>query len=453
MRKTTVIAMVVFLALLASAGMAMEPIYLIEPNGTLPNDLADLVAAAGGTLYRVFPEISLASAFSSDPDFAVNLAASNKIRTVEEDIPMQLVPDVPWGIGLAQHPAAQETHAAGLDPTSAFFYDCQWNLHQVDAAGAWAQDQFGSPSVKVAVLDSGIDPDHLDLIGKVDLANSTSFLSFSPCGPADQFTIDDLNWHGTFVAAQIAGNNLGMASVAPLSEIVAIKVDACNNRGFLVDWIAGILYAASLPDVDVINMSLQSRFPKSVAQGSGGFTLAVFNNAVNFAQNQGKLVVSAAGNFGVDLDKDKNFTQIPADAGAGIAVWAGDINGNLASYSNFGRATWVGAGGGDFTPGHDPLPGCFFGGQDGILSACSTKSVVFPICGTANDFYLLGFSGTSFATPVVAGVAALVDGAAGGSLNPGQLKTVLKNTADDIGPNGTDVLFSHGRVNAGRAVE
>jgi subtilisin family serine protease len=176
---------------------------------------------------------------------------------------------------------------------------------------------------------------------------------------------------------------------------------------------------------------------------------------VNFAQNQGKLVVSAAGNFGVNLDKDKNFTQIPADAGAGIAVWAGDIDGNLAGYSNHGRATWVGAGGGDFTPGSPniPLPGCFFGGQDGILSACSTKSVVFPICGTANDFYLLGFSGTSFATPVVAGVAALVDGAAGGSLNPGQLKTVLKNTADDIGPNGTDVLFSHGRVNAGRAVE
>ena len=53
---------------------------------------------------------------------------------------------------------------------------------------------------------------------------------------------------------------------------------------------------------------------------------------------------------------------------------------------------------------------------------------------------------------MVAGVAALVDGKAGGSLSGGQLKTILARTADDVGPNGVDNLFSHGRVNAGNAV-
>ncbi|MFQ5669001.1 MAG: S8 family serine peptidase [Acidobacteriota bacterium] len=440
---------------LAPRALAMDPVYIIAPNGSLPADLAEMVAAAGGTLYRVFPEIGYASAISANPDFAANLEASNKIRGVQEDVPVQMTPTLQlWGIGTAGvSPEAASQAAAAASPAGAFFFPCQWNLQQVDVPGAWAQGKLGSPSVKVAVLDSGIDPNHIDLAGRVDLANSTSFLSpdSSACGPADEQTITDLLWHGSFVAGIITSNNLGVASVAPLTQVVAVKVINCTNFGLFVDWIRGILYAANLPDVDVINMSLQAIFPKSFGNGVIG---AAFNKAVNFAQNQGKIVVSAAGNFGVNLDKDRNFLELPAQAGAGIAAWSGDIDGNLSSFSNHGRTgTWVGAGGGDFTPVTPsiPIPGCVLPSfaQDGIISVCASTGIFG--CGTSS--FLFGATGTSFSAPIVTGVAALVDGMNGGSLRPGQIKTILSNTADDLGPGGVDNIFSHGRVNAGRAVQ
>jgi subtilisin family serine protease len=178
------------------------------------------------------------------------------------------------------------------------------------------------------------------------------------------------------------------------------------------------------------------------------------NKAVNHAGSKGKLVVTAAGNDFSDLDHDGNFASVPAQSGSGISAWAGDIDGGLAVYSNHGRSgAWVGAGGGDNTPGSPqiPLPGCVLPafGHDGIVSVCSTFSIFFS-CGPTS--VLFGGTGTSFSAPMVAGVAALVDGKAGGSLSGGQLKTILARTADDVGPNGVDNLFSHGRVNAGNAV-
>lgn len=434
--------------------------WIIEPNGSVP-DLGDLVAAAGGTLFRVHDQINIAVAISDDPDFGARLEADNKIRAVTRDVYVPWGPQgIPWGTRPASLAALGGPSVGGhvADPTTAFFFPCQWNLTQIGAPGAWAQGHFGVPSVKVAVLDSGIDPDHLDLAGRVDLVNSASMLTpgSSPCGPADDLTFLDRLWHGTFVSALIAGNGLGMASMASDTEIVGVKVLACNNFGSFSDIIAGILYAAQIPDVHVINMSIQGGFYRSTP--GIGRLVGAFSNAVNFAQNQGKLLSTIAGNYSTNMDKDFDFYWVPAQAGSGIAAWAGDINGNLASYSNFGRsATWVGAGGGDFTPGSPsiPLPGCVIPAayQDGIISACASTSFVIPACQASNDFYLIGGSGTSFAGPLVSGTAALVDGKHGGALSPGELKTILSRTADDIGKNGVDQIFSHGRVNANEAVK
>ncbi|MEE8586175.1 MAG: S8 family serine peptidase, partial [Acidobacteriota bacterium] len=177
--------------------------------------------------------------------------------------------------------------------------------------------------------------------------------------------------------------------------------------------------------------------------------------AVNFAGSQGVLVVSSAGNNGVDLDHDRNFVNVPAQSGSGISIWAGDIDGNLASYSNHGLSgALVGAGGGDSTPGSPqiPLPGCALPafGHDGIVSVCSTFSLFFN-CGPAS--VLFNGTGTSFSAPVASGVAALVDGKHNGSKNAGQLKTILENSADDLGKKGADNIFSQGRVNANEAVK
>jgi subtilisin family serine protease len=269
----------------------------------------------------------------------------------------------------------------------------------------------------------------------------------------DEETFLDFEAHGTFVSALIAGNGIGMAAMAPDTQIVSVKVLNCANSGSWADIIAGILYAATLEDVHVINMSIQGGFPKNIP-GIGAL-VGYFASAVNYAQEQGKLLVSAGGNYSVNMDKDRNFHWVPAQAGAGIATWAGDIDGDLASYSNFGRTgTWVGAGGGDFDDLDSPalpLPGCFIppSVQDGVMSACSTYSIWYNCPG--NSFYLIGWGGTSFSAPLAAGIAAAVDGKHGGTLEPGELKTTLSNTADDIGKRGTDAIFSHGRVNAGEA--
>ena len=194
-------------------------------------------------------------------------------------------------------------------------------------------------------------------------------------------------------------------------------------------------------------MSLTAGFNKNLP--GGGPLVAAMNKAVNYAESHGKLVVSAAGNAGFDMDHDANVIWVPAQSGSGIGAYATSNLDGLASYSNHGvSGTWVGAPGGEFPNTVAPLPGCPFNDtlEGLIMSVCS--SFVCP----GNNYYVVG-DGTSFASPLVAGVAALVDGKHGGALDAGQLKTILKNTADDLGAPGTDNLFSHGRVNAGNAAD
>ncbi len=448
--------MVLVLFVLAGSLMAQEPtdLYLIETRGQMPDDLAQMVAAAGGTLYRAHPEINLAVARSSDPSFGEIMESYPEVVGCTRDVIVQWVPR-PDGLEVESAPAAPGTAGHVVPPTSAFFYPCQWNMSQANGPGAWSMGEFGQ-GVKVAVLDSGTDPTHSDLVGRIDVANSASFLSspticdlFVP----DVSTFFDFDFHGTLVSGVVAANGFGVTGIAPDATVVGVKVLSCLGSGSFADVIAGILYASTVPGVEVINMSLGAYFPKNLP--GAGPLVAALNKAVNFAGSQGVLVVSSAGNNGADLDKDGNFTSVPAQSGSGISAWAGDIDGNLAGYSNHGLSgALVGAGGGDSTPGSPqiPLPGCVLPafGQDGIVSVCSTFSLFFG-CGSSS--YLFNGTGTSFSAPLVSGVAALVDGKHGGSKNAGQLKTILKNTADDLGKKGADSLFSKGRVNAGNAVQ
>jgi len=454
-RRSAVVALLTLLILALLPAAASANNYLVEVNGQIPSDLAARVAAAGGTLERIHPEIGYAYAVSNAPDFAANLAAEQGIREVTQDVVLQWTPTTE-DFGAIEGPAGQ---GIGFDPTDASFYPCQWNMRNIEADGAWALGEFGDPNVKVAVLDSGIDPTHQDLAGKVDLVQSASFLSTgsSPCnsvlGLPDEETYYDFRYHGTFVANQITTNGIGTAAVAPAANVVAVKVLNCNGSGSFGDIIAGILYAGSLPDVSVLNMSLgvPGGIPKNLS--GAGPLVAALNKAVNYAESQGKLVVSASGNDGLDMDHSGNVIFVPAESGSGISIYATAWDDSLASYSNYGvSGTWVGAPGGD---GIDPPPlaGCTVNpaSQGGIIGACSSFSVFFG-CG-GGTFYLVGGTGTSFASPIAAGVAALIDGQAGGALNGHQLATALANSADDLGKPGVDIFFSHGRVNARKAVE
>ncbi len=437
--------------------------FLIKLAGGGPADLEAAVEAAGGRLVHEFPEIGAASAISEAEGFAKALKKVKGIQRVTRDLLVQWIPEAEsFDVEAVEGPS---TEGDVTPPAGAGFFPCQWNMTQINTPGAWAQGEFGGGAT-VAVLDTGVSGDplfggglpHIDMVGQL-AGNVTMVSADDPTctliGVSDVGSPLDYNFHGTFVSGVITATGFGVAGVAPDSRVFGVKVLNCLGSGSFSDVIAGILFAASQPQVDVINMSLLAYFPKNLP--GGGPLLAALDKAVNFAQGvSGKLVVTSAGNNFADLDHDGNFVALPSQAGSGIGAWAGDIDGGLASYSNHGRSgAWVGAGGGDLTPlsPQIPLPGCALPpfGHDGIISVCSPESVFFPGC-APGPLFLFGGTGTSFSAPAVSGVAALAAGAFPG-LNGNQLKTLLKNTADDLGKKGADNTFSHGRVNANNAVQ
>lgn len=271
----------------------------------------------------------------------------------------------------------------------------QWSLSKIEAPGAWATT-VGSSSVVVAVLDSGVRASHPDLSGKVlqgyDFVNSDA-------------DADDDNGHGTAVAgitASSTNNGVGMAAVSWNSMILPVKVLGANGSGSYSAMANGITWAAD-NGARVINLSL-----------GGTASSRTLQNAVNYAWNRNIILIAAAGNNGNDIP------FYPAACSNVVAVSATDSADRRPSWSNFGSYVDVAA------PGVD------------ILTLQGTSSY-------ANS------NGTSFSSPVAAGVVALMAAANPSLSNVGVVDALLKNN-DDIGAAGYDVYYGHGRVNARRAV-
>jgi subtilisin family serine protease len=394
------------------------------------------VERAGGTVVFGHEGSGIGMATSSNPDFLEDALASRAFRSGQLDEMVEWQPPV----------EVMEADGAGVTPGDEGFFPLQWNMLAIDAPSAWATGADGS-GARVAVLDGGINDTHLDLAGQVDVACSASFVDGQPFNNDVGFF-----WHGTHVAGIVAAadNGIGVIGVAPGATIMAVKV-LHSGSGSFGAVIGGILFASdptafgvNCQRADIINMSLGALFPKNAV--GGGPLVAAMNKAVNFAASNGVLVISAAGNNGVDLGQARNFTFVPAESGSGIAVSAtgpvdfilGGTNfRRFASYSNYGESLVTLAGpGGDFV---SPNPLWFY---DMVLSLCG---------GLGGNFYCFA-AGTSMASPAAAGVAALIVGENPG-ISLGKLKNALKNSADDEGKKGHDEFYGHGFVNAYNAVK
>ncbi len=362
---------------------------------------------------------------------------------------MCVIPDL-----MIQWNPDNEMHAQGISPEDEPYFDFQWNMRVIDAPGAWKAGYTGK-GVRVAVLDTGIDPTHPDLASNIDFSASRSFVSRmwykGQWVPAEPF-IDDLNGHGTHVAGIIgaADNNYGVIGVAPEATLIAVKTMNKFNVGPYSWDIQAIVYAASEADADVINISYGGYLPKNGTPKSAyparrvAYYHTLYNRATSFAARNGATVVCAAMNNGANLDKDSNWMILPAQAGNVMAISAtGPINqenfDTPAYYTNYGTsAISVAAPGGNLDLS-SPDPDYF----DFVISCFPTS--IFQ-SGLALD------AGTSMAAPHVSGLAALVIGKNGGDMSPAQVKTIIEQSADDLGKPGMDDFYGHGRINAYKAV-
>lgn len=273
----------------------------------------------------------------------------------------------------------------------------------IDAVEAWGVTTGGG--TKVAVLDTGVTGGHSDISPKV-----VARMNFSTAT-----TGEDNYGHGTHVAgivAATADNTIGVAGVCPACTILDGKVLNDSGSGSTSSIASGISWAV-FEGAKVINMSLGQRVSSR--------TLEI---AVNDAWSAGAVIVAAAGNAG---------TQAKIYPGAYpnvIAVAATDNTDAKASFSTYGKWVDVAAPGVSVYstfPNHE----FYLGTQNG-------RSQGYDIA-----------SGTSMASPIVAGVAALAWKSPAGTTNA-SVRAKVESTADKIP--GTGTYWAHGRVNADRAV-
>lgn len=391
-------------------------------------------------------------ALSGNPDFLKRALATGAFAQGAEDMIVQWQPPTKEG----------DVVEAAVTPGDETFINFQWNTKAVEAGAAWAAGFTGS-GVRVAVIDGGIHNSHIDLVDRVDVAASRSFV------PGQPFNNDTgTSWHATHVAGIIAAsdNGIGTVGIAPGATIIGVKA-LHNGSGPFSAIIQGILYASTPlaeggAGAQVINMSLGLTGRK----WASGSLIGAVSRAVNYA-GQHCLVVSAAGNDGADLDHSANLTVIPAMSGSGIAVSAtgpmgyavGYPNGATnfrrpASYTNYGNSlVWLAAPGGDFAlegNAYCTIPRVPSGS---ITYPCWVFDMVMSCArgsGTSTTSYTW-MAGTSMATPVVSAVAALVLQRYPG-ISVADLKTHLARTADDEGKRGNDPYYGKGFVNARRAV-
>jgi len=290
-----------------------------------------------------------------------------------------------------------------------------WGVNLIKAPSAWSQGYTGE-GVIIAVLDTGVDYNHRDLNdniwtntgeisgngidddgnGYIDDLQGWNFTD-------DNNNIRDINGHGTHVAGTIAAENngFGITGIAHNAKIMPVKVLNDKGSGNTRSLARGIYYAVN-NGAKVINLSLGSNSPNSTLEA-----------AIEYASKQGAVVVMAAGN------SSYLAPGYPAQYANkwGLAVGAVDSNNQMADFSN----------------------------KAGINPLSYVTAPGVSIYSTVTKGKYAKYSGTSMATPHVAGVVALMLNA-NPNLTDAEIRQMIIETAGNSTPIATSSFFNIGPV-------
>lgn len=272
-----------------------------------------------------------------------------------------------------------------------------WGITKVGAEKSWTSGYTGA-GVNIAIIDTGVNSSHPDLVGAI--AGGVSEVSYTS-------SYQDDNGRGTHCAGIVGArqNGTGIVGIAPQSSIYAVKALDNSGSGNTSDIIAGIDWAIG-QKMDIISMSLGSKTSSTALQ-----------SACNSANSDGILVVAAAGNSGTaKVSKSTDTINYPARYDSVIAVGATDSSNNRTYFSSTGKELDVVA------PGYNILSDNYKGGT-------------------------VTMSETSMATPYVAGDIALLKQAHPGYTST-QIRDLLLNSCKDLGTTGVDNLYGHGLIQA-----
>lgn len=351
------------------------------------------------------PAALLAAAQAIAATFALNVIEATPLNTAAAGLAVFEIPDartVPAVVALlnadprvtfAQPDFVYDTYgqvtAIAPEPYDALSYGAR--LTRSDRARGFVDGR----GVRLAIIDTGVDAQQVDLVDQLAESRDFTGLGFSA------------DIHGTQVAGILSakpGNGAGIAGVAPAATLLALKAcqpssaQSVRARCWSSALVKGLDYAAG-QQVDIVNMSVGGRREDRLLQ-----------LGVATAVSRGSAVVAAAGNEGPN-----GPPSYPAALDGVVAVTAVDARQQLYRYATQGVFVDLSA------PGVE------------IISTAPGNQ--FPVC-----------SGTSFATAYVSGALALLR-QADPSSSAAALVSVLQSTAQDLGPGGRDAQFGDGLIN------
>ncbi|MCP2246485.1 S8 family peptidase [Lentzea aerocolonigenes] len=423
----------------AAAPLAGTRAYLVITAPGATAGAASAITSNSGTVWTTYDAIGVIVAHSGAADFASRMRAVSGVQKVgatrTTDVPAEAAnPPIPT--------APSQAAPATSEPVRS-------DMTQIGADKAWAVNQ-GSANVTVGVLDTGVDDLHDDLKANFDAANSAS----CAYGKLDTRTgaWRDTDTHGTHVAGTIAAakNNRGMVGVAPGVKIASVRIaEKPSGLFFAENTICAMVFSGDR-GFEVTNNSYYTdpwlfNCPDNADQDA---ILEGVKRAVAYAEGKGVLNVAAAGNENYNLAaKSSDATSpndstpatrtvtnaclsVPTEVSGVVSVASITSTNSKSSFSNFGTDKIHVAAPGDSV--YSTVPGGRYG----------TKS------------------GTSMASPHVAGVAALLK-SANPTATPAQLRQLLATQADDLrcsdsrcsGTTAKNNFFGEGRVDAFAAVD